>query len=332
MGVVLEHLDRRLDRVERAAAAGEDLRAAPQRQVERGRVAAAEEEAIRAALNRALDAGCAILVEGGSALDAAEASVKALEDDPHFNAGRGSVFTYEGRIEMDASIMDGSNRNAGAVTGVTATRNPISLARRVMEASPHVFLSREGADQFSREQGLPQEPPEYFQTEERRRQLEELRSRPSAEHFDVHLKYGTVGAVAMDREGHVAAATSTGGLTGKRWGRIGDSPVIGAGTYADDRACAVSATGAGEYFIREAVAHEIGARMRFLGEGPRQAADTVMDEVRALGGSGGVIVVTPAGEGVYSFNTAGMYRGEASPAGRSVAIYGDEAEVPVSES
>ena len=292
--------------------------------IERSRMTPAEDEAIRAALNRALDAGSAILARGGSSLDAVEATVRVLEDDPHFNAGRGSVFTYDGRIEMDASIMDGRNRNAGAVTGVTATRNPIGLARRVMEYSPHVFLSREGADQFSREQGLPQEAPDYFQTQERRRQLEELRSRPSAEHFDVHLKYGTVGAVALDREGHVAAATSTGGLTGQRWGRIGDSPIGGAGTYADDRGCAVSATGAGEYFIRVGVAHEICAQMRMDGREPQAAADAVMEEVRALGGTGGVIVVTPRGEGVFSFNTPGMYRGQAGPSGRSVAIYGDE--------
>jgi beta-aspartyl-peptidase (threonine type) len=324
--------------------------------IERARMAPAEDAAIRAALNRALDAGTAILARGGGALDAVEAAVRVLEDDPHFNAGRGSVFTYDGHIEMDASIMDGSNRNAGAVTGVTATRNPISLARRVMEHSPHVFLSREGADQFSREQGLPQEPPSYFETPERRRQLEELRSRPAAEHFDVHLKYGTVGAVALDQEGHVAAATSTGGLTGKRWGRIGDSPIIGAGTYADDRGCAVSATGAGEYFIRVGVAHEICAqiRQRFratvdeaqrsvpndaqgnptfmvhasemdLPEGAAQEiADGVIEEVAGLGGSGGVIVVTPWGDGVTSFNTPGMYRGQAGPGGRSVAIYGDE--------
>jgi L-asparaginase / beta-aspartyl-peptidase len=292
--------------------------------IERARMTPAEDAAIRAALNRALEAGSAILTGGGSSLDAVEAAVRVLEDDPHFNAGRGSVFTYDGRIEMDASIMDGSNRNAGAVTGVTATRNPISLARRVMEHSPHVFLSREGADQFSREQGLPQEPPSYFETPERRRQLEELRSRPAAEHFDVHLKYGTVGAVALDSHGHVAAATSTGGLTGKRWGRIGDSPIIGAGTYADDRGCAVSATGAGEYFIRVGVAHEICAQMRLEGLAPQAAADAVMEEVRVLGGTGGVIVVTPHGDGVYSFNTPGMYRGEAGPAGRSVAIYGDE--------
>ena len=292
--------------------------------IERARLTPEQDAEIRAALDRALEAGSAVLASGGNALDAVEATVRVLEDDPHFNAGRGSVFTYDGNIEMDASIMDGSNRAAGAVTGVTATRNPIRLARAVMENSPHVFLSREGADQYSIEQGLPQEPPEYFQTAERRRQLEELRSRPSAEHFDVHLKYGTVGAVALDRQGHVAAATSTGGLTGKRWGRIGDSPIIGAGTYADDRACAVSATGAGEYFIRVGVAHEICARMRMGGQAPQEAADAVMAEVQALGGTGGVIVVTPRGEGVYSFNTPGMYRGQASPSGRSVAIYGDE--------
>jgi L-asparaginase / beta-aspartyl-peptidase len=292
--------------------------------IERGRISPAEEQAIRAALDRALDAGSAILERGGSALDAVEASVRALEDDPHFNAGRGSVFTYEGRIEMDASIMAGRDLNAGAVTGVTATRNPISLARAVMERSPHVFLSREGADQFSSEQGLPQAPPDYFETAERRRQLEELLARPEAEQFDVHLKYGTVGAVASDGKGHVAAATSTGGLTGKRWGRIGDSPILGAGTYADDRGCAVSATGAGEYFIRVGVAHAISDAVRFGKEGAQAAADAAMAEVAALGGSGGVIVATPAGEGVFSFNTPGMYRGIASPAGRSVALYGDE--------
>ena len=292
--------------------------------IERNRLTPEKDREIRAGLDRALQAGSAVLDRGGSALDAVEATARVLEDDPNFNAGRGAVFTYQGTIELDASIMDGRTRAAGAVTGVTATKNPISLARAVMERSPHVFLSREGADEFSRLQGLEQAPPEYFQTPERRRQLEELRSRPSAEFFDIDVKYGTVGAVALDRNGHVAAATSTGGLTGKRWGRIGDSPIIGAGTFADDRACAVSATGAGEYFIRVGVAHEICARMRLDGESPQAAADAVMAEVLALGGSGGVIVVTPRGEAVYSFNTPGMYRGEASPAGRSVAIYGDE--------
>ena len=277
--------------------------------IERSRITPEEDKAIRAALNQALAAGSAILSSGGASLDAVEAAVRVLEDDPHFNAGRGSVFTYDGRIEMDAAIMDGRDRNAGAVSGVTATRNPISLARSVMEQSPHVFLSREGADQFSREQGLPQAPPAYFETAERRRQLEELRARPAAEHFDVHLKYGTVGAAALDQASHVAAATSTGGLTGKRWGRIGDSPIIGAGAYADDRGCAVSATGAGEYFIRVGVAHEICAQLRIEHADPQAVADAVMADVKALGGTGGVIVVTPDGEGVYSFNTPGMYRG-----------------------
>lgn len=292
--------------------------------IERDRLTPEQDREIRAALELALRTGSDILDRGGSALDAVEATARVLEDDPNFNAGRGAVYTYQGTIEHDAAIMDGRNRAAGAVTGSTATRNPISLARAVMEHSPHVFLSREGADEFSRQQGLEQAPPEYFQTPERRRQLEELRARPTAEFFDIDVKYGTVGAVALDRNGHVAAATSTGGLTGKRWGRIGDSPIIGAGTYADDRACAVSATGAGEFFIRVGVAHEICARMRLDGESPQAAADAVMAEVEALGGTGGVIVVTPNGQGVYSFNTPGMYRGEASPGGRSVAIYGDE--------
>jgi beta-aspartyl-peptidase (threonine type) len=292
--------------------------------IERDRMPEDEERAIRAALGAALDAGAALLRDGGGALDAVEASVRTLEDSPHFNAGRGSVFTYEGRIEMDASIMDGRTRAAGAVSGVTATKNPIGLARAVMERSPHVFLSREGADAFSREQGLEQAPPAYFETAERRRQLEELRGQPEERHFDVHLKYGTVGAVAVDRDGHVAAATSTGGLTGKKWGRIGDSPIIGAGTYADDRGCAVSATGSGEYFIRTAVAHEICAQVRLAGADAQTAADAAMAEVAALGGSGGVIVVTPGGQGVFSFNTPGMYRGIAGPDQRLVAIYGDE--------
>jgi beta-aspartyl-peptidase (threonine type) len=282
-----------------------------------------QEADIRASLEWALVAGSRILAGGGSALDAVEAAARVLEDDPHFNAGRGSVFTYQGTNEMDASIMEGAGRDAGAVTGVSATKNPVSLARRVMEASPHVFLSREGADQFSREQGLDQVGPEWFATAERRRQLEEMKE--SDDHyFDEELKYGTVGAVALDVHGHVAAATSTGGLTGKRWGRIGDSPLIGSGTYADDRSGAVSATGAGEYFIRTAVAHEICARIRMLGEGGQKAADAVIAEVGALGGSGGVILVTPAGETVFAFNTPGMYRGSASPEGRQVAIYGDE--------
>jgi beta-aspartyl-peptidase (threonine type) len=290
--------------------------------IERAQLSETQEREFRAGLNAALDAGAAILSAGGAALDAVEATARVLEDDPLFNAGRGSVFTYQGTNETDAAIMDGRDRQAGAVTGATATKNPISLARAVMEHSPHVFLSREGADQFSREQGLEQAGPEWFATPERRRQLDLMKE--SEHYFDEELKYGTVGAVAVDLHGHVAAATSTGGLTGKRWGRIGDSPLIGAGTYADDRSAAVSATGAGEYFIRTVVAHEICARIRLAGEAARDAADKVMAEVGALGGSGGVIVVTPGGEAAWSFNTPGMYRGVAGPEGRRVAIYGDE--------
>ena len=291
--------------------------------IERGQSTPEQELEIRAGLDRALAAGAEVLAGGGSALDAVERAARILEDDPHFNAGRGAVFTYQGTNELDAAIMDGRSRDAGAVTGVSATKNPVSLARAVMERSPHVFLSREGADQFSREQGLEQVGPEWFATAERRRQLEVMRSDDS-HYFDEELKYGTVGAVAVDRNGHVAAATSTGGLTGKRWGRIGDTPLIGAGTYADDRSGAVSATGAGEYFIRAAAAHEICARMRMLGESAEVAADKVVADVGSLGGSGGVILVTPRGDAAWAFNTPGMYRGLASAEGRKVAIYADE--------
>jgi beta-aspartyl-peptidase (threonine type) len=291
--------------------------------IERKTMTADKDKAIRAALERALQAGELILSSGGKALDAVEAAAKVLEDDPNFNAGRGAVFTYEGRNELDASIMDGSTRAAGAVSGVTTTKNPISLARAVMEKSPHVFLSTDGADQFSREQGLEQVPNDYFATPERRKQLEIFKT-TKVSALEIEYKFGTVGAVALDTHGHVAAATSTGGMTGKRWGRIGDSPIIGAGTYADDRACAVSATGHGEYFIRAGVAHEICARMRLGGESAQKAADAVLAEIKAMGGDGGVILVTPKGETAYSFNTPGMYRGTASKGGRSVAIYSDE--------
>ena len=292
--------------------------------IERERMTPEREKAARNGLNAALSAGEAVLAKGGSAVDAVEAAVKVLEDDPAFNAGRGAVFTYEGTNELDAAIMDGSNRAAGAVAGATKTKHPVSLARAVMEKSPHVFLATKGADQFSVEQGLEQVDLSWFATPERRRQLDELKSKQS-NWFDVDMKYGTVGAVARDSQGHVAAATSTGGITGKRWGRIGDAPVIGAGTYADDRACAVSATGSGEFFIREGVAHEICARVRFAGESLQQAADTVMAETKALGGTGGVIVTGPDGSMAWSYNTPGMYRGRVSAGGeRSVGIYGDE--------
>ncbi len=289
----------------------------------RDRLRPDQDRGARAGLAAGLDAGSAVLAGGGSALDAVEAAVCALEDDPHFNAGRGAALTHEGTAELDAAIMDGRNRAAGAIAGVTGTRNPVRLARAVMARSRHVLLGGSGADAFSRAEGLEQADQTWFTLPERRRQLEELKAHGGA--FDVDMKYGTVGAVACDMHGHVAAATSTGGVTGKRWGRIGDSPLIGAGTFADDRACAVSATGAGEFFIRIGVAHEICARVRLAGEPLQIAADAVMAEVKALGGSGGVIVTGPGGEPVWSFTTAGMYRAHAGSDGaRSIAIYQDE--------
>ena len=264
-----------------------------------------------------------VLGSGASALEAVEAAVRSLEEDVHFNAGRGSVFTDAGLHELDAAIMDGQDRAAGAIAGSRTTRSPIELARTVLEKGPHVFLSGKGADEFARENGLEQVENAHFSTAERREQLERLKA-GQVRALEVEYKFGTVGAVALDCAGHVAAATSTGGMTGKRWGRIGDSPVIGAGCYADDRSCAVSATGHGEYFLRAVVAHEIGARIRLGGEDGQAAADAVMAEVKALGGEGGVIVVTAGGEGLYAFNTPGMYRGMAGPDGRSVALYSDE--------
>jgi len=277
-----------------------------------------------AGLGAALDAGARLLAEGGNALDAVAATVVLLEDDPHFNAGRGATFTFDGKIELDAAIMDGRTRAAGAVAGVTRERNPVLIARAVMEHSPHVFLAGVGAERFAREQGFEPVDPAWFETAERRRQFEEFRQRKSG-WFDGSVKYGTVGAVARDRQGHVAAATSTGGLTGKRWGRVGDSPVIGAGTYADDRACAVSATGAGEYFIRTAAAKAIADRMVLLGESVQAAADAVIAEIGELGGEGGVIVAAADGGTAFALNTAGMYRGRADSEGmRETAIFGDD--------
>jgi len=280
-------------------------------------------EKAREGLRSALDAGAKILEGGGSALDAAEASVRVLEDDPCFNAGRGSVLTSEGTIELDAAIMDGRNRRAGAVAGLMTTRAPISLARRLMEEGPHVFLSGTGADRFGADAGLEQVDNDWFVTGERRRQLDELLAGGG---FDADVKYGTVGAVAVDAQGHVAAATSTGGLTAKRWGRIGDSPLIGAGTYADDRSAAVSATGSGEYFIRAVAAHQLAERVRLGGESLQTALDGVLADIRDLGGTGGLIAVGPSGEAAWGFTTPAMYRGIADAGSRKVAIYSEEEE------
>ena len=283
---------------------------------------AEQDSAARRGLSAALAAGSQVLAADGTALDAVAAAVAVLEDDPPFNAGRGAVLTREGNISLDAAIMAG-DRRAGAVAGVTATRNPVTLARAVMDEGTHVFLAGEGADAFSLVHGLEQAGEAWFVTPERRRQLAELQA-AGAGAFDVDMKYGTVGAVALDTQGHVAAATSTGGITGKRWGRIGDSPIIGAGTYADDRSGAVSATGSGEYFIREAAAHEICARIRLLGQTAKAAADAVIAEVGELGGTGGFIFVSRGGEAGWSFNSPGMYRGQASAEGLLVQIFGDE--------
>ena len=302
-----------------------------------------KEAEYEAALQEALDAGAAILDEGGSAMDAIQAAIVLMEDNPLFNAGRGAVYTWEGENELDASIMDGRDRSAGAVTGVKTIKNPILLADKVRTDSPHVFLMGEGAEQFAAERDIESVDPSWFETEARRESLERMKARELSA-LDVDLKFGTVGAVALDQDGNMAAGTSTGGMTGKRWGRIGDAPVIGAGTYADNRSCAVSATGWGEYFIRVGVAQEICTRIRLVrrqaefGTGGnhiewlkeqdygQKIADLVMEEVQELGGDGGVIVVTLEGDTFYSFNTAGMYRGRANSEGvNEVAIFGGEA-------
>ncbi len=274
-----------------------------------------QRRAYQAALHGALEAGWAVLDEGGSALDAVVAAIRPLEDSPLFNAGRGAVFTADGRNELDASVMYGPTRAAGAVGGVRSVRHPIVLARRVMEASPHVFLTGDGALQFAIDQGLELKPADWFRTERRWRQLQEKQNDAA------DGRMGTVGAVALDRSGHLAAGTSTGGITGKRYGRLGDSPVIGAGTWAD-RQCAVSATGDGEYFIRTAAAHSICLRAPAGGD-PGPAASEVLQEIGALGGSGGVIVLNAEGRYALSFTTEGMYRGVADSLGRRVAIFAD---------
>jgi len=279
-----------------------------------------EEAAGRAGLAAALDAGEAVLSAGGNALDAVQAAVRVLEEDPSFNAGRGSVLDAEGRIELDAAIMDGRDRKAGAVAGLRTVRSPIGAARAVMEKSPHVLLSHHGAEEFATAHGLERVDPAWFEIPARREALERVLA--SGAGFDLDVKYGTVGAVAVDDAGHVASATSTGGLTAKRYGRIGDSPLIGCGTYADDRSCAVSCTGAGELFIRAAAAHEIGARMRLGGEDLQKALDATLADVEALGGKGGMIAVAPGGKMAWGFTTRGMYRGRVTASGvREIAVH-----------
>jgi beta-aspartyl-peptidase (threonine type) len=277
----------------------------------------------RNGLAAALEAGYAVLQGRGTSLDAVTRAVTVLEDNPLFNAGLGSVFTHDGGNELDAAIMDGASLKAGAVCGVTHIRNPIELARTVMEHSEFVMLSGAGAEEFALTRGFALVPRSYFYTPERWRQLERIRSGDAALSALTISHVGTVGAVALDDGGRLAAATSTGGMTGKRYNRIGDSPIIGAGTYADDRSCAVSATGHGEVFIRAAVAHDICSRMRFGGRSLRTAVhEVVLEELPALRGEGGVIAIDRHGEIAMEFNSEGMFRASRSAGEEAqIAIY-----------
>ena len=277
--------------------------------------------AYRAGLNDALEAGSKVLAGGGLAVDAVEAAVRVLEDNPNFNAGRGAVLTREGEAELDASIMDGRDRKAGAVAQVRTVKNPIRAARLVMETTGRVMFAGKAVDEMAAKAGLEIVPPEYFITP---RRLDALK-RAMAGDWQPMDRHGTVGAVAMDKAGNLAAATSTGGMNAKPPGRVGDSPIIGAGTYADNASCAVSATGDGEYFIRASVARMICARVQMQGMSAEQAAKATLDEVKALGGTGGVIVLSHDGSVALSMNTEGMFRGRIDATGaRSVGIYTDE--------
>jgi beta-aspartyl-peptidase (threonine type) len=322
-----------------------------------------KEKAYTAALNQAMQAGYAILKRGGTSLDAVEAAVRVMEDSPLFNAGKGAVFTHDGRNEMDAAIMNGQNLAAGAVAGVTVVRNPITAARAVMEKSEHVMMTGPGAEQFAREKGLVLVEPSYFYTEARHEQLQKAlaedraagtpdqlnaptkaapaaprKTRPKGKAgkptsalspipdeqniFTEGRKYGTVGAVALDQFGNLAAATSTGGMTNKRYGRVGDAPIIGCGTYADNQSCAVSCTGWGEYFIRATVARDVAARVEFQQFPLEKAAQATIDKVAKLGGDGGLIALDRQGNVAMPFNSEGMYRGIIKANGQSqVLIY-----------
>jgi beta-aspartyl-peptidase (threonine type) len=294
--------------------------------IERSNMTPEREREYRAGLERALAAGYEILKRGGSSLDATEAAVRVLEDDPHFNAGKGSVFNSAGVNEMDAAIMDGKTLAAGAVASVRHVKNPISLARLVMEKSGHVMMDSEGAELFANENGIQLVDGKYFFTQDRWDALQKMKAAEKNRTSGVGDKssitdqdrHGTVGAVALDKNGNLAAATSTGGTTNKRPGRIGDSPIIGAGTYANNATCAVSATGDGEYFIRATVGSDVSALMEYRGMSLKEAAQTALDKVARLGGGGGLIAVDYQGNVVLPFNTAGMYRGYSDPKGKFV--------------
>lgn len=295
-----------------------------------------KEKAYREKLNEALQVGYDVLKKGGTSLDAVEATVKVMEDSPLFNAGKGAVFTNEGKNEMDAAIMDGKTLKAGSIASVTTIKNPITAARAVMEKSEHVMMIGNGAEKFAKTQNIELVDPSYFHTETRFNQLQKLKDKEKSQldHnggtgsieniFTEGNKFGTVGAVALDAYGNLAAATSTGGMTNKRYGRVGDAPIIGAGTYADNNSCAVSATGHGEYFIRAVVAHDIAALMKYKKYSVKKAADeVVMKKLVDFGGEGGVIALDKNGNFAMPFNSAGMYRGSIKNGKAEVAIYKD---------
>lgn len=294
----------------------------------------AKEKAVRAAMAKALQDGYAQLRAGKSAMDAVTTAIVALEDDSEFNAGKGSVFTHDGKNEMDAAVMDGESLRAGSVAGLHRVKNPILLARAVMDHSPHVMLVGEGAEAFAKEQGVALVDPSYFRTEERWQQLQKAlkedsekkpHNDPARASADITKHFGTVGAVALDSQGRLAAGTSTGGMTDKRWGRIGDSPIIGAGTYANAQ-CAVSGTGWGEFYMRTVAAHEICMKVSMLDEPvQRAAAEVINQEIPSMGGNGGAIALDSDGNIAMPFNTDGMFRGWIGADGvPHVAIYDDE--------
>ena len=307
--------------------------------IRKGSMTALQEAEYRQKLDESLNAGYTVLETGGSALEAVIAAVRVMEDSPLFNAGKGAVFTSEGTNEMDAAIMDGSTKNAGAVAALTRVKNPITAAHAVMTKSPHVFMVGRGAEQFAEEQGLELVDPSYFKDEKRYEQWLKIKEteKQQLDHSSIlkmelqdpyfkDRKFGTVGAVALDKEGNIAAATSTGGMTNKRYGRVGDVPIIGAGTYADNATCAVSATGHGEYFIRTVVGHEIAAQMKYAGKSLEAAADdVVMKQLVDIKGEGGVIAIDRQGNITMPFNSEGMYRGYIRKKGQGKTfIYKDE--------
>lgn len=298
-------------------------------------MSAEREKEYRARLTDALTVGYDILKKGGPSLDAVEAAIRLMEDSPLFNAGKGAVFTSAGTNELDASIMDGKTLKAGAVASLKHIKNPISLARLVMEKSRHVMMVGEGAEAFAKEQGIELVPQSYFYTESRWKALQREKAeeekknkapqKQERQHAQYHAhEYGTVGAVALDSGGNIAAGTSTGGMTNKKWGRVGDSPIIGAGTYANNATCGVSATGDGEYFIRLGVARDLSALMEYKGLSLQEAADAVIEKVGKLGGGGGLVALDKGGQIAMAFNTAGMYRGRIGADGQPfVQIYKD---------